>query len=161
VPTWVHAGARQAEAGYQDPELGWVTVRADASGGAVHASLVPGSEAAAQTLSGHLAGLNDYLTTHHSSVESLTLTAPEASSGSAAMNQNSNQNQGSYQPGQENAGQSSLSQSMNQGSGQGSSADRESPAPLYSANNFSAEVEVSGAVTSASARGGMYVSVMA
>jgi len=163
TPTWVHNGARQAEAGFHDPELGWVSVRADSSGGAVHASVVPGSDAAAQTLSGHLAGLNDYLTTHHSSVESLTLAAPEATSGSTAMNQNSNQNQGSYSPGQENAGQSGLSQSMNQGSGQGSSAERESNSvpPLYNAANSPAEVDSSGAVTPASASGGRYVSVMA
>jgi len=165
TPTWMHAGARQAEAGFHDPELGWVSVRADASGGAVHAAVIPGSEQAAQTLSGHLTGLNDYLSTHHSSVESLTLAAPEATSGSAAMNQNSNQNQGgsSYQPGQESTGQSGLSQSMNQGSGQGSGTEqeRDSSAPLYSATNFATEGELSSGVTVASSRGGMYVSVMA
>lgn len=43
APSWVHAGSRQAEAGFEDPALGWVGVRADLSGGSVHASLVPGS----------------------------------------------------------------------------------------------------------------------
>ena len=27
-PTWLHAGAHQAEAGFQDPTLGWIGVRA-------------------------------------------------------------------------------------------------------------------------------------
>ncbi len=75
--TWIHAGTQRAEAGYQDPALGWVGVRADLSGGGVHAQLVPGSTDAAQTLGGHLEGLNAYLAEHHTPVETLTLTAPE------------------------------------------------------------------------------------
>ncbi len=75
--TWVHAGTRSAEAGFQDPTLGWVGVRADASGGGVHASLVPGSAEAAVTLGGHLAGLNSYLAEQHTPVDSITLAAPE------------------------------------------------------------------------------------
>jgi len=75
--TWIHAGAQRAEAGYQDPTLGWVGVRADLSGGGVHAQLVPGSADAAQVLGSHLAGLNAYLAEHHTPVETLTLTAPE------------------------------------------------------------------------------------
>jgi hypothetical protein len=77
-PTWVHAGAQRAEAGIQDPELGWVGVRADMGSGGVHASLVPGSADAAQALGGHLAGLNSYLSDHHTPVETLTLAAPES-----------------------------------------------------------------------------------
>ena len=76
-PTWVHTGAQRAEAGIQDPELGWVSVRADMGSGRVHASLVPGSADAAQALGGHLAGLNSYLSDHHTPVETLTLAAPE------------------------------------------------------------------------------------
>ncbi|MGD0292561.1 MAG: hypothetical protein ABSB30_01780 [Terracidiphilus sp.] len=75
--TWIHAGTQRAEAGYQDPALGWVGVRADMSGGGVHAQLVPGSTDAAQALGSHLAGLNTYLAEHHTPVETLTLTAPE------------------------------------------------------------------------------------
>ena len=75
--TWIHAGAQRAEAGYQDPVLGWVSVRADLSGGGVHAQLVPGSADAAQVLGSHLTGLNTYLSEHHTPVETLTLTAPE------------------------------------------------------------------------------------
>jgi hypothetical protein len=46
-PAWIHTGAQQAEAGFQDPELGWVGVRADASGSGIHAQLVAGSTDAA------------------------------------------------------------------------------------------------------------------
>jgi hypothetical protein len=76
--TWIHAGAQRAEVGFQDPALGWVGVRADLSGGGVHAQLIPGSTEAAQTLSSHMAGLNGYLAEHHTAVETLTLKAPEA-----------------------------------------------------------------------------------
>jgi hypothetical protein len=75
-PAWIHAGAQRAEAGFQDPALGWVGVRADTSGGAVHAQLVPGSADAAQALDSQMAGLNAYLAEHHPAVETLTLTAP-------------------------------------------------------------------------------------
>jgi hypothetical protein len=90
--TWVHAGTRSAEAGFQDPALGWVGVRADASGGGVHASLVPGSAEAAVTLGGHLAGLNAYLAEQHTPVDSLTLTAPEDRSANSGMGQGAQQN---------------------------------------------------------------------
>jgi hypothetical protein len=76
-PTWIHAGAQQAEAGFQDPTLGWVGVRADMGGGGVHAELVAGSADAAQALGSHLAGLNAYLAEHHTPVETLTLSAPD------------------------------------------------------------------------------------
>jgi hypothetical protein len=69
--TWVRAGARHAEAGWQDPALGWVSVRAEASHGGIHAELVGGSTAAAQSLSGHLAGLNTYLQERQTPVQSL------------------------------------------------------------------------------------------
>jgi hypothetical protein len=89
VPTWVHAGAHQAEAGYQDPALGWVSVRADLSGGGVHASLVPGSSDAATALDGHLAGLNAFLAEHHSGFAAVTVSAPEVRWGDAGSGQNS------------------------------------------------------------------------
>jgi hypothetical protein len=77
-PIWIHAGAQRAEAGFQDPALGWVGVRADTSGGGVHAELVAGSADAAQTLGGHLAGLSAYLAEHHTQVETLTLSSSES-----------------------------------------------------------------------------------
>jgi hypothetical protein len=92
-PTWIHAGAKQAEAGYQDAALGWVGVRAEVSGGSIHAALVPGSADAAQALSGHMAGLNAYLTDHHAGVEKLTLAAaPQEQSTDSGLGQGSSQN---------------------------------------------------------------------
>ena len=76
-PAWIHAGAHHAEAGFEDPALGWVGVRAEVSGGGIHAALMPGSADAAQALGGHLAGLNAFLTDQHSSVAPVTVSAPE------------------------------------------------------------------------------------
>jgi len=100
-PTWIHAGAQRAEAGFQDPSLGWVGVRADASGGSIHASLVAGSADAAQTLSGHLAGLNAYLAEQHTPVGVVTMAATEDRSAAFGTDQNANQNlnQGTGQDG--------------------------------------------------------------
>ena len=71
--TWVHAGAQRAEAGFEDPDLGWIGVRADTSGGGIHAALIPGSADASQALGGHLAGLNTYLADRHTPVDTLTV----------------------------------------------------------------------------------------
>ena len=75
APTWVYAGTHHAEAGYLDPALGWIGVRADASGKGLHASLVPPSAEAAQVLGSHLAGLNSYLSEHQGGV--VTMDAPQ------------------------------------------------------------------------------------
>jgi len=92
--TWTHAGTQHAEAGFQDPALGWVGVRADSSGGSIHASLVAGSADAAQTLSGHLAGLNAYLADQHATVSAVTVAASEDRSASYSMDQSMNQGTG-------------------------------------------------------------------
>jgi hypothetical protein len=84
--TWVHAGTHQAEAGYLDPALGWVGVRAQVSGGTVHAAIVPGSAEAAQTLGTHIAGLNNYLAEHHSDFLHVTMTAPGHDDAGGAAN---------------------------------------------------------------------------
>jgi hypothetical protein len=118
--TWTHAGTQQAEAGFHDPALGWVGVRADSASGVVHASLVPDSTDSALTLGGHVAGLNTYLAEQHTPVESLTVAAPESrslpsglasgmnQSGDQGMNQGTGQNsgQGSYSPPSSNSQQS-------------------------------------------------------
>ena len=100
-PNWIHAGTRRAEAGYQDPALGWIGVRADVSGGGVHATLLPSSSEAAQMLGGHMAGLDAYLAAEHTSVRSLTLTTPEGREPGLASGQDLRQgmNQGSGQSG--------------------------------------------------------------
>jgi hypothetical protein len=107
-PTWIHARAQRAEAGFQDPTLGWVGVRATTSGGAVHAQLMTDSADAAQALGSQLSGLNDYLAEHHTPVETLTLTASDG--GSAGWNSGQSTGQG-------------MQQGTGQQSGQGANAD--------------------------------------
>jgi hypothetical protein len=94
APGWIHAGSQSAEAGFQDPALGWVGVRADLSGGNVHAALMPGSAEAAQTLSGHLAGLNSYLAEQHTPVASLTIAGGSGSEVETGAGQNLQQGAG-------------------------------------------------------------------
>ena len=86
---WVHAGSRQAEAGYQDPTLGWVGVRAEVSGGSVHASLVPSSATAAAALSQHMSGLSQHMADNNMTLGSLSMSSPggQASSGAGAGQQ--------------------------------------------------------------------------
>jgi hypothetical protein len=90
--TWIHADTQRAEAGFQDPALGWVGVRANTSGGGVHAELLPGSADAAQALGSHMAGLNAYLAEHHMPVETLTMTAPEGGWSGIGSDQSAGQN---------------------------------------------------------------------
>jgi len=156
-PAWIHAGAQRAEAGFQDPTLGWVGVRADMSGGGVHASLVPGSADAAVTLGGHLAGLNSYLAEQHTPVETLTLAAPENREAGLGAGQDMNQG---------------MSQGFNQGesphAGQGAGA--ESPTnsvPGVSSTSVAASQEVSAEIgridgkTYDAGTGSVHISVMA
>lgn len=91
APTWIHTGARHAEAGYLDPSLGWVGVRAETQGATLHAAIVPGSPEAAQTLGSHLAGLNAYLAEHHGQAATLTLASPQEGEHAATGQQTSNQ----------------------------------------------------------------------
>jgi hypothetical protein len=87
---WVQAGAHRAEAGYLDPNLGWVGVRAETSGGAVHAALLPGSPEAAQVLGTHLTGLNAFLAQQHGAHATATIATPEdGRSGAGAQQGNS------------------------------------------------------------------------
>jgi hypothetical protein len=73
-------------------------VRANSSGEGIHASLVPTSAEAGQSLGGHLAGLNTYLDEHHTPVESLTVATPESQSNGMGTNQGTGE-----QSGQQNA----------------------------------------------------------
>jgi hypothetical protein len=108
TPSWVHAGGRQAEAGFEDPALGWVGVRADLSAGGVHAAVVSGSAEAAQALSGHLAGLSTYLAENHTPVATLTMAAHGDTGNDAGLRQGAGQ-----------SGDQGLQQGMNQGAQQG------------------------------------------
>lgn len=84
TPNWIHAGTQQAEAGFQDPALGWVGVRADLGAGGIHATIVPGSVEAAQLLGGHLAGLDAHLAAEHIPVDSLRMANAEGSGNQSA-----------------------------------------------------------------------------
>jgi hypothetical protein len=153
APTWIHAGAQRAEAGFEDPSLGWVGVRADVSGGGVHAAVVPGSAAAAQALDGHLAGLNSYLAEQHASVQTVTLAAPEGKWAETGMDQNSNQTM--HQGAGQDAGQGSSP--GQQFGAQTSAAAFAAPANIdLPAKPGSTEVTVPSTVS-----GGGHISVMA
>lgn len=110
---WTHAGPLRAEAGYQDPALGWVGVRAESAHGQVHATVLPGSSDAEQVLGGQMAGLHAYLSGAHTSVQSVTLAAPE--NREAAFSDASNHDSG---------------QSMNQNSGQNPNQNSPIPQPF-------------------------------
>jgi hypothetical protein len=92
TPAWTRAGSQHAEAGFRDPALGWVSVRADLNGGGIHATLVPSTAEAAQALDGHLAGLSSHLIEQQSpvaslSVASLTMASPSGSGTENGMGQ--------------------------------------------------------------------------
>lgn len=73
---WTSVGTHRAEAGFLDPSLGWIGVRADAAGTAFHATVLPVTSEAAQVLATHLGGLQSYLAENHASAASLTLADP-------------------------------------------------------------------------------------
>jgi hypothetical protein len=162
APTWIHAGGQRAEAGFQDPTLGWVSVRAEMSGGGIHAALVPGTSEAAETLGGHIPGLNDYLAEHHTPVESLTLAAPGNRSGDAGMDGSGNQ---SMQQGTGYGAGQGAGQDAGPDSGQGSPQVREisagSAASGIAAGSSSAQTGFAGTVAAHSATSGFHISVMA
>ena len=159
-PAWTHAGTPYAEAGFHDPALGWVGVRADSASGGVHASLVPDSPDAAQALGGHVAGLNTYLAEQHTPVETLTVAAPENRSLASGQNQSSPDQSGMNQSG---------SQGMHQGAGQDSGQASYSQAPSFTQQNTPAVTEAVEAApagrlepsASAVGSGGRHISVMA
>ena len=101
--TWIHASARHAEAGYLDPSLGWIGVRADSTGGTLHASLVAGSSVAAQALSSHLEGLNKFLNEQQGTPATVTVANSNSysfgQSGGQSLNQGSTPQQGGGQNG--------------------------------------------------------------
>ena len=145
TPSWLHAASRQAEAGFQDPALGWVGVRADLNGGIVHATVVTSSSEAAQALSGHLPGLSSYLTEQQTPVATLTVTTSGGSGLEAGVDQSMQQSAG---------------QNAEQGAAAGSQQDASAPA---SALPLSPAIQSSGfdmAVHVGEGRG-KYISVMA
>lgn len=94
APAWTRTNAHAAEAGYQDPALGWVSVRAQQDTTGLHATVVPVSQDAAQSLGTHLAGLQTYLAEHRTPVDSLTIASPDASASGFNLNQGTNSQSG-------------------------------------------------------------------
>jgi hypothetical protein len=158
-PTWIHAGAQQAEAGYQDPALGWVGVRADASGGGIRAELLPSSADAAQALGSHLEGLNTYLAEHHTPVATLTLSSPGGWVGSDGSQGGSQGNgQGGGQGMQQGTGQQTAQSSE---AGFSSSPASGATAMPAAASNLTAWSAGQDSSAPAASTGGAYISVMA
>jgi hypothetical protein len=143
---WVHAGRNTAEAGFEDPVLGWVGVRAQAGSSGIHATVVPISADAAQSLGTHLSGLSSYLSEHRTPVETVTMSAPDSNSGQHSMGQ------GSANSSHQGANKSETPSSPEEGS----SASR-------TAHQSAEALDSNGAVVPVplSARGGTYVSVLA
>lgn len=156
---WTQTGTRHAEAGFHDATLGWVSVRADLSGGGVHAALVPSSPAAAVELGRHLDGLHSYLAEQHTPVDSLVMAAGAGRGGGWVSDKD-------------------LSPGMHQGTGQGGNpAQGQNPeqptqtesqpgsAESFAGNNtFSAaEVQVAAVETGVSRPGvnGVHISLIA
>lgn len=77
TPISILSAANMAEAGFKDPTLGWVGVRAQSDGSGVHATLVPGSADASQALSASLPNLGAYLSEQGTPVHTLTMALPE------------------------------------------------------------------------------------
>ena len=149
TPAWIHAGGQRVEAGFEDPALGWVGVRADLNGGSVHAAVVPGSSEAAQALSGHLAGLNTYLAEQHSPVATLTMAAPGGSGLESGVDQSMQQDAGQHA--EQNTAAASQLDSQDRGSAN-------APAPSLSATSESAKFD---AIAHTGERRGVHISVMA
>ena len=148
--TWVHASPNHAEAGFQDPALGWVGVRADVSGSGIHAAVVSGSGDAAQVLGGHLAGLNAYLAEHHTPVETLTV-AVGREAGSLGQDTGQTMQQGTgHGSGQESNSGQQLTERI----------QMESPRLAVSPGSGGRASEPN-PVTQTAGHGGIYISVIA
>jgi hypothetical protein len=80
---WVSSSANRAEASFEDPTIGLITVRAHSDAAGVHASVVPGSIEAAQTLASHISGLNTHMASLHPDMHRVTL-APPSSTGNSS-----------------------------------------------------------------------------
>ena len=101
-PLWTHTGSQRAEAGFQDPALGWVGVRAETAGGSIHAVILPDSMQAAQVLGTHMQGLGPHLSDRHLPVETVSLQS------GGTGNSGTGQGGGQQNPAQENVQQDSF-----------------------------------------------------
>jgi len=91
VANWVHTSSQRAEAGFQDPALGWIAVRADQNAAGVHATVLPATTEAAQSLGSQMAGLTAHLSEAHASIASLSLGTGEGREAGTAAGQSFHQ----------------------------------------------------------------------
>lgn len=77
VATWMHSSTHKVEAGYLDPSLGWIRIRADASSAGVQSSVIPSTPEAADALRGNLTELNSYLSKQSGELVSVTVSQPD------------------------------------------------------------------------------------
>jgi hypothetical protein len=114
APRWILAGSHKAEAGFQDPSLGWISVRAQSGAGGIHASVVAPSDVAAQVLGGQLEGLNAHLAGHFEQLKTVTLstadTGPDGRDAGGGMLQGNGRDSGDggQSQGKENSGSAAL-----------------------------------------------------
>jgi trimeric autotransporter adhesin len=80
-PGWLRATSHQVEAGYHDPSMGWVEVRANEGTGGVHATLIPATPGAADTLGQHLAGMTNYLNERETPIATLNVASAAVQAG--------------------------------------------------------------------------------
>ena len=145
--TWTHAAPHHAEAGFEDPSLGWVSVRAGLNAGSISAVVVPASADATEALGAHMAGLHGYLADRHSPVESVDLATAQNSGADAGWSQ------GMQHQNQQQSGQNSPANA------QTSNAAAEAPTAAPSFERTRLSGDESPAVLQA--QGGRYISVMA
>jgi hypothetical protein len=105
---WIIADSHRAEAGFQDPALGWISIRAQAGPVGIHATVLPSSETAAEVLSGHLAGLNAHIANHYEHMNTVTVSFPGTGWNGAGRETSQGNDRGSSQndrqQAQENSG---------------------------------------------------------
>jgi len=138
---FTHAGLRHAEAGYLDPSLGWVGVRAEISGGALHAAVLPASPQAADILGAHLPALHTYVSQQHGIESTIDMSWQNNTNAGGGFQQSSHQD--SYASAQDDPT---------------ASVPRSAPASVTPPGSF-ASFDAAGAPPPAS--GGRYISVLA
>lgn len=82
---WTSSDPRSVAAGFQDPELGWVSVRAHTDASGLHATVIPSSQEAGQVLAGHMAGLAAHLSDRVATIDTLTIAVSADASSQSAM----------------------------------------------------------------------------
>ena len=87
-----------AEGGFEDPDVGWITVRAHSDSAGTHAILAPGSIAASQLVSKDLPELAGFLSDRHIRLESLTVAAQHSDSAGAFTGGQEAQSQEQHKP---------------------------------------------------------------